>query len=296
MNESTTESRTNLIRPFNRLSTDIAHEWSRSCLGNADEMSSPFHLALLYLLELHLELQCLLHSEGGPATPECVIRRLATIEMGVVTGVIPEILTKFGPTLARTHPGPVRYGDDWHLSYSHAIANYRDRVSELFGASLLWHPDPDGVDYGDFVRSRREDFERFRDREVGTTWRACFDFVVEHNNGCFTGRDLAAYEKWLAAHPEWNFAASTAAPAPLPEMAPLSSKSLQGLLDISSETLRQYRRAAGLPNGLRGKSVVWPPNDVVALCEVIIRACPTPDTRERASQLKAKYMPDCQIS
>lgn len=275
---------------------NITHEWLLIGVANADELSAPIHLALLYLTELHAELQALLASSGDLTGCERVLNRLAMLDSGPVSSVIPDLLRRFGSDLARQRRSPLKWHGEYFPSYSHALAWHRSEVAQLFGTSLLWHPDLDDIEYGDFVQNRRLEFERFRDREAGKSWRSCWHFVVEHNNGCFTGRDLAAYEKWLVTHAEWNFTASTAAPAPLPEMAPLSSKSLQGLLAISSETLRDYRRKAGLPKGSRGKSVVWTSKDVVALCEAIIRECPTPGTRERAIQLETKYIPDCQIS
>lgn len=279
-----------------RWAAHITHEWLLSGVAYADELSAPIQLALLYLTELHAELQALLASSEDLKGCERVLNRLAMLDSGPVSSGIPALLRRFGSDLARRRRSPVKWLGEYFASYSHALAWHRSQVSQLFGASLLWHPELDDIDFDDFVQDRRLEFERFRNDQAGKSWRPCWDFVVENNNGCFTGRDLAAYEKWLAAHPEWNFAVSTTTLAPLPEMASLSSKMLQGLLDISSETLRQYRRAAGLPNGLRGKSVVWSPNDVVALCDAIIRECPTPKTRELASQLKARYMPDCQIS
>lgn len=275
---------------------NITHEWLLIGVANADELSAPLHLALLYLTELHAELQALLASSKDLTGRERVLNRLTMLDSGTVSSVIPDLLRRFGSDLARQRRSPLKWYGEYFPSYSHALAWHRSEVAQLFGTSLIWHPDLKDIEYGDFVQSRRLEFERFRDGEAGKSWRSCWDFVVEHNNGCFTGRDLAAYEKWLAAHPEWNFAASTTTPAPLPEMAPLSSKVLQGRLEISSETLRQYRRAAGLPSGSRGKPVVWAPHDIVALCEAIIRKCRAPETCERASQLKAKYMPDCQIS
>lgn len=283
-------------RFFDDWSAELRHEWLRGIPSVADGATSSIHLTLIYLVELHVSLQVLLKSEGTEQTRLRVLRRLTSLNEAPFATELSNCLEENARALAVVHPRPVRICGDSHLSYTHALSGYRERTSQLFGTSLLWHPDTDEVDHAEFVQNRRLEFERFRDREAGKSWRSCWDFVVENNNGCFTGRDLAAYEKWLAAHPEWNFAGSSTSPAPPPDLAPLSSKVLQGLLDISSETLRDYRRKAGLPAGSRGKSVVWAPKDVVALCDAIVRECPTLKTRELASQLKAKSLPDCQIS
>jgi len=276
--------------------SEIAHEWLRSRARAPEVEMAPFHLALLYLVELHSSLQWLLAARRDEADQVRVLNRLADLHEGPVTAELPNLLERYSRELARVHPRPIRFCGERHSSYSHALASYRQRTTQLFGAIVQYPAHSEVDDLQEFLAERHATFEHFReDRRIQGDRSERFDFFVTANNGCFCGRDLRVYEAWLVQNRRWDFRQETPDRQETPIHTKLTLKGLCGRLGLSDTRLLDYRKRARLPVGRSGERPVFSPNDIVALCLAIERTCPTAETCLRASELKAMYLPNPQI-
>lgn len=271
----------------------ILNEWSRSGVPN-EEPASPFHLALLYMFDLHGALQESLQEPASAKNSTRLATCLSLLHNSPAVTELPGILAIYRSRLSRLHRQPVRIARQHQLSYSEAVESHRQELIRLFSSSITavaveggLEPDGDLVENGAHFRSSCVESPGEAEQVAG---------VVVNNNASFSRFDVGAYESWLKSNRCWDFRTRHEEAVPEPTGTPLTLKQLEKELDLRDTTLLIYRDRAGLTIGARGKrSPPLTASEIVRLCQSVLDTCPTADTRARAARLKARYLPDSQI-
>lgn len=302
----------------------IAHEWQWAAIPDLDwtEAASVFRLTLHHLVSLHSGLQRLLdartsctEADGlnadasavttGTQTParktlqsrvKETLGCVASLQDGPVVSHDVVLLSRFGESIARVHKRRIRFLGERFPSYSHAIAQCRERRHELFGRLIVLGSTSERVDVNTLVADRKADCQRFvEEQRLHGVGDERDGFFVAVNNGCLCGRDLDNYRTWLARNSRWDFRKKPRRTNVAPQGPSLPLKQLAERLAIGDTQLRCFRKKAGLRKLPKGGQGMVSPSEILKLCDTILQSSCIAATRQAASALRTEYSPSTSI-